>query len=53
MIGKLKGKIDYIGEDKLVLDVNGVGYNIYASAKAIDVDSLSHSIPAVILHQTR
>ena len=26
MIGKLKGVIDTIGEDHLVLDVHGVGY---------------------------
>jgi Holliday junction DNA helicase RuvA len=36
MIGKLKGKIEFIGEDKLILDVNGVGYNVYASAKTLD-----------------
>ncbi|MFT6332487.1 MAG: Holliday junction DNA helicase RuvA [Lentimonas sp.] len=33
MIGKLTGKIDSIFEDKIILDVNGVGYNIYASSK--------------------
>ena len=33
MIGKLKGKIDFIFDDKLILDVNGVGYNVYASSK--------------------
>ena len=36
MIGKLRGKIDIILEDKIILDVSGVGYNIYASAKTID-----------------
>ncbi|MFT5702790.1 MAG: Holliday junction DNA helicase RuvA [Rickettsiales bacterium] len=35
MIGKLKGIIDSIFDDKLILDVNGVGYNIYASAKTL------------------
>lgn len=35
MIGKLKGKVDSISEDKLILDVNGVGYNVYASSKVL------------------
>ena len=37
MIGKLRGKIDSIHEDKLILDVNGVGYNIYASSKTLSI----------------
>jgi Holliday junction DNA helicase RuvA len=36
MIGKLKGKIDSIFDDKLILDVNGVGYNVYASSKTLN-----------------
>lgn len=28
MIGSLKGKISYIGEDYVILDVNGVGYKV-------------------------
>ena len=36
MIGKLKGKVDCIFDDKLILDVNGVGYNIYASSKTLN-----------------
>jgi len=36
MIGKLKGKIDSIYDDKLILDVNGVGYNVYASSKTLN-----------------
>lgn len=35
MIGKLKGKIDSIFDDRLILDVNGVGYNVYASSKTL------------------
>lgn len=35
MIGKLKGKIDSIYDDHLILDVNGVGYNVYAASKTI------------------
>jgi len=33
MIGKLRGKIDSVQEDKCILDVNGVGYLVYISAK--------------------
>jgi Holliday junction DNA helicase RuvA len=36
MIGKLRGKIDSIFDDKLILDVNGVGYNIYASTRTLN-----------------
>lgn len=33
MIGKLRGFIDSIFEDKCVIDVNGVGYVVFLSAK--------------------
>ncbi len=36
MIGKLKGGVDSIFDDKLILDVNGVGYNVYASLKTLN-----------------
>ena len=29
MIGKLQGVIDYIGDDYVILMVNGVGYKVY------------------------
>lgn len=32
MIGKLKGILDTIGEDTIILDVNGVGYEVYCSS---------------------
>jgi holliday junction DNA helicase RuvA len=35
MIGKLKGLIDGIEEDGLVIDVNGVGYVVAASARTL------------------
>ena len=35
MIGKLKGIIDSVEEDYLILDVNGVGYQVFCSGKTI------------------
>ena len=37
MIGKLKGVIDDIGEDYLLIDVNGVGYVVYCSTKTLSL----------------
>ena len=36
MIGKLKGIIDYIDKDHLIIDVNGVGYIVYCSARTLN-----------------
>jgi Holliday junction DNA helicase RuvA len=36
MIGKLKGLIDSINEDKCIIDVNGVGYVVFISQKTAD-----------------
>jgi Holliday junction DNA helicase RuvA len=35
MIGKLKGKVDAIGEGFLIVDVNGVGYEVQASSRTL------------------
>ncbi len=35
MIAKLRGVIDTIGEDYCVIDVNGVGYLVFASSKTL------------------
>ena len=35
MIAKLRGIIDTIGDDYCIVDVNGVGYLVFASAKTL------------------
>src|ERR1700754_2300743 len=35
MIGKLKGLIDFYGEDFVTLDVGGVGYQVHCSARTL------------------
>lgn len=35
MIGKLKGVLDSVGEDSLILDVNGVGYKVHCSSRVL------------------
>jgi len=35
MIGKLTGTIDSVGEDFVILDVNGVGYLVHCSARTL------------------
>ncbi|HUZ30995.1 MAG TPA: Holliday junction ATP-dependent DNA helicase RuvA, partial [Xanthobacteraceae bacterium] len=35
MIGKLKGIIDSYGEDFVIIDVNGVGYQVHCSSRTL------------------
>jgi Holliday junction DNA helicase RuvA len=35
MIGKLKGIVESYGEDYIILDVNGVGYQVHCSARTM------------------
>jgi len=35
VIGKLKGLIDTYGEDYVILDVQGVGYQVHCSARTL------------------
>ncbi len=35
MIGKLRGKVDAVGESYVLVDVNGVGYEVQASSRTL------------------
>ena len=35
MIGKLRGMVDEVGEDSVILDVNGVGYHVLCHARLL------------------
>ena len=35
MIGKLKGILDSVGEDYIIIDVGGVGYQVHCSARTL------------------
>ncbi len=37
MIGKLKGIVDSFGEDYIILDVQGVGYQVHCSARTLQM----------------
>lgn len=50
MIAKLRGTVDSIGEDYCIIDVNGVGYLVFASAKTLG--RLSAGNAAVLLIET-
>lgn len=51
MIGKLTGRIDSVAEDHLILDVGGVGYYVFASAKTLAALG-SPGTPATLLTET-
>lgn len=49
MIGKLRGKVDSVHEDYLVIDVNGVGYVVFASARTLSqLGGLSGEVGLII-----
>lgn len=48
MIGKLRGTVDEIGEDHCIIDVHGVGYVAFCSARTLA--GLSGAGEAAVLH---
>jgi holliday junction DNA helicase RuvA len=50
MIGKLSGKVDAIGESHLIIDVNGVGYEVQASSRTLR--NLKHGDTAALTIDT-
>jgi len=50
MIGKLRGTVDSVDEDGLILDVSGVGYLVAASARTLR--ALPQGQPAELLIET-
>jgi holliday junction DNA helicase RuvA len=51
MIAKLRGIVDQIGDDNIIMDVSGVGYLVYCSSKVLNKLS-SPGQPDEILIQT-
>lgn len=48
MIGKLRGKVDAIGEAHAIVDVNGVGYEVQCSARTLRALELGQDISLTI-----
>ncbi|KAF8818028.1 Holliday junction branch migration protein RuvA [Rickettsia endosymbiont of Cardiosporidium cionae] len=50
MIGKLKGFIEHVAENHIILDVNGVGYLVFISSKTIQsIQSVSHKVVSLFI----
>lgn len=48
MIGKLRGKVDAIGEAHCIIDVNGVGYEVQCSARTLRALELGQEVSLTI-----
>ncbi len=48
MIGKLRGKVDAIGEAHAIIDVNGVGYEVQCSARTLRNMQLGDTVSLTI-----
>jgi Holliday junction DNA helicase RuvA len=44
MIGKLKGLVDAVGEGHVIVDVNGVGYEVQASSRTLRTLALGQQV---------
>jgi Holliday junction DNA helicase RuvA len=52
MFAKLTGKIDTLFQDSLILDVNGVGYHVFASGKTLGMSLEIQVIQSSLLIET-
>jgi Holliday junction DNA helicase RuvA len=48
MIGKLKGRVDHIGSDTAIIDVNGVGYEVFCSSRTVAALQVGSAIDLTI-----
>lgn len=48
MIGKLRGKIDSIFDEYLIIDVNGVGYRVFCSSKTLSTINVGEEVSLFI-----
>lgn len=48
MIGKLKGIVEELGDDSLILDVSGVGYHVFVSARLLAALSVGENATLTI-----
>lgn len=48
MIGKLKGIVDAVGEGHAIIDVNGVGYEVQASARTLRTMQIGETVSLAI-----
>lgn len=48
MIGKLKGLVDAVGESYVVVDVNGVGYEVQASSRTLRTLKIGEAVTLAI-----
>jgi len=52
MIAKLTGIVDSTGTNYVIIDVNGVGYLVYASARTLSKIGSNHGTPVSLLIET-
>ncbi len=48
MIGKLRGLVDAVGEAHAIIDVNGVGYEVFASSRTLQALQPGHEVSLAI-----
>ena len=53
MIGRLRGRVDAIGEGHLIVDVHGVGYEVHASSRTLRSLALGDEVTLSIETQVR